>query len=73
MYLWRLGYGLDDLGIGLRFPEGIDIILLPIASRGAAGHTQPSFQDQGCEADHPLTPDIEVKNDGALPPLLHTS
>jgi hypothetical protein len=38
------GYGLDDRGLGVRFPVGLGILLLSTASRQALGTTQPPIQ-----------------------------
>jgi hypothetical protein len=39
-----LGYGLDDRGSRVRFPEGLGISLFTTASRTALGPTQPPIQ-----------------------------
>jgi hypothetical protein len=76
-----LGYGLDgrvsNLGRG-------KIYLFSTSSRSALGPTQPPIQwvpgaispgvkRPGREADHSFTSGAEIKNDGAIPPLPHTS
>jgi hypothetical protein len=64
--------------------QGKENFLCSTASRPALGPTQPPIQwvlgapshgakQQRREADHSLPPNAEVTNDGAVPPLLHTS
>jgi hypothetical protein len=68
-----LGYGLDDRGSRVRFPEGLGIFLFTIASRTALGSTQPPIQwvpealsrglkRPGRETDHSPLSSAEVKN-----------
>jgi hypothetical protein len=42
--VWRLGYGLDDGKIYVRFPEGTDIYVSSIMSKHAMGPNQCPFQ-----------------------------
>jgi hypothetical protein len=39
--VWRLGYGLDDRGIGVRFPARVRDFLWSVTSIPAPGPTQP--------------------------------
>jgi hypothetical protein len=75
------GYGLDGRG---SIPGRDKIFLFSIASRPALGPTQrpiqwvpgalsPGKKQQVCEADHSAPSSAEVKNDGAVCSLLHTS
>jgi hypothetical protein len=66
------GYGLDDQGSRIRFPEGAGNFFLTTASRTALGPTQPPIQwvpgtlslgvkRPGREADHSPRSNSEVK------------
>jgi hypothetical protein len=76
-----MGYGLDGSG---SIPGRGNIFLFSIASRPALGPTQPPIQwvpralfpgvkRSVCEADHSPPSRAEVKNDGTISPLPHTS
>jgi hypothetical protein len=75
----RLDSGLDDRGVGARFPTGQDIFLFSTASKPALGPTQPPIKwvlgekRQGREADYTPPSSAEVKNNGAIPLLPYTS
>jgi hypothetical protein len=67
-----LGYGLEDRGSRVLFPEGLGIFLFTIASRTALEPTQPPIQwvlgalslgvkQPGHEADHSPPSSAEVK------------
>jgi hypothetical protein len=79
-----MGYGLDDQGIGVRFPAGARDSLFSITSRPALGPTKPPTQwapevaspgekRQEREGDHSPPTSPEVNNGEAIPPLPHTS
>jgi hypothetical protein len=76
-----LGYGLDDRGSRVRFPEGLRIFLFTTASRTAVGPSQPPIQRvrralsagvkrPGREADHSPPPSVEVE--GGVEVYLHS-
>jgi hypothetical protein len=76
-----MGYGLDGRG---SIPDRGKILLFCAASRPALGPTQhpiywvpdalsPRVKRPGREADHSLPSSAEVKDGGAIPPLLHKS
>jgi hypothetical protein len=80
----RLGYGLDDRGIGVGFPVGVrDFSLFHRVQTGSGAH--PAFytiRTGGCflggktkrvwnNTSPPSS--SEVNNGGAIPPLTHTS
>jgi len=73
-----LGYGLDDRGFGVLFPEGLGNFLVTTASRTALGPSQPPIEwvpglfpwgvkRQGREADHSPASSAEVKNAWSSP------
>jgi hypothetical protein len=68
----------------VQFPAGEEIFLCSTVARLTLGLTQPFVQwvlgalspgveHPGNEADHSPPSSAEVKNDGAIPPLQHTS
>jgi hypothetical protein len=79
-----MGYGLDDPGIGVRFPAGVrDLSLLYRVQAGSEAHpasfgmdTMGSFtgiKQLELEPDQAPPPSAQVKNDGAILPLPHIS
>jgi hypothetical protein len=50
--------------------QGKEIFLFSIRFRA---HSVPEVKQQGSEADHSPPSSAAVKNDGAIPPLSHTS
>jgi hypothetical protein len=66
-----------ELTARVRFPaRASDISLLHRVQTGSGTH--PDFYPRrlnlpGCEVDHSLPSIVEVKNDGAIPQLLHMS
>jgi hypothetical protein len=75
-----MSYGLDGrvsiLGRGKRFfftPERPDLLWNPSSLSIGYRGCSPGGKRQGREADHPSPSSAEVKNDGAIPPLHHTS
>jgi hypothetical protein len=75
------GYGLDGRGM---IPGRGKIFLFSTGFGPAVGPTQPliewlpgdlspGIKQQGREADHSYPSSAEVKNGGAIPPLLHRS
>jgi hypothetical protein len=82
--VYRLGYGLDGRGDGLRFPAGARDISLLHKVQNAMRSIKPLVQQvpgsfslrvkrHGREADHSPPSSAEVKNGGAIPPPPHTS
>jgi hypothetical protein len=76
----RYSNGLDDRGVGVRFPTGVRYCSLvhnfqTRTGAHSASHTMstgavsPGVQRQGREADHSPSFGAEVKNGGAIPPL----
>jgi hypothetical protein len=76
--------GLQAERSGFDSRQGEEIFLFSTASRPALGPTQPPIQwvpgglsvgvkRLGREADHSHPSSAEVKNGGAIPPLLHVS
>jgi hypothetical protein len=79
----KLGYRLNDRGIGVRFMEARDFLffttfrpaLRPTQSsiQWVPGAHSPGIKWPGEEADHSPPSSAKVKNGGAIPPLPHTS
>jgi hypothetical protein len=67
------------LAAGIQFPAGTKKIIFSTASRPTLGLNQPpralspGIKRAGYEADHSSPSTVEVKNDGAIPPLPHMS
>jgi hypothetical protein len=65
--------------LGVRIPAGQNNCIFFTASRPALESTQPPIQwvpearSPGREADHSPPSTAEVRNGGAVPPLIHTS
>jgi hypothetical protein len=83
-YLSRYSDGLRAGRPEFDSPQGQEIFLYSTASRPAVGSTQPPMQwvlesvspglrRSGHEADHSPLSVAEIKNGGAIPPLLHMS
>jgi hypothetical protein len=81
--VYQLGYGLNEQGVRVQFPERVrELPLLHnVQARSGAhlhpiqwvpGPVSPGIKQQGCEADHSPPSSAKV-NDGAIPPLSHTS